>query len=394
MSLITRCPACGTMFKVVTDQLKVSQGWVRCGHCSEVFDASLHLTTVQAPVAPSPTPALGQISPPLAAMAATPAFKTETVQLEPEPEPEPAWLSASGSADQPAGALVPEADGFVAPLDAGLVGFNSVGWNGPQRPPLGASSNQPLSDCGPVVPSAPVQLLQTKTTDTTDTSNTANASATGYSPDSFSAAPPDGFDDALEVSFVRDARRQALWRKPAVRAALVLLSLLFGALLLLQVVIQQRDSIAARQPALKPWLQLLCSHLHCELGPVRRIESVVIDSSSFNKINNYSYRLSFSLKNTGATPLAMPALEVTLTDTQDQALLRRVLAPAQFGAANMLLFAGADFSGMVVIQVTAPDAPAAAAGGAAAMASPASAPLSSNVNPLRIAGYRVLAFYP
>ncbi|MGH8805141.1 MAG: zinc-ribbon domain-containing protein, partial [Polaromonas sp.] len=29
MSLITRCPACGTMFKVVTDQLKVSQGWVR-----------------------------------------------------------------------------------------------------------------------------------------------------------------------------------------------------------------------------------------------------------------------------------------------------------------------------------------------------------------------------
>ena len=120
----------------------------------------------------------------------------------------------------------------------------------------------------------------------------------------------------------------------------------------------------------------------------------MIDSSSFNKINNDSYRLSFSLKNTSATPVAMPALEVTLTDTQDQALLRRVLAPAQFGAANMLLFAGADFSGMVVIQVTGPDAPAAAAGGAAAMASPASAPLSSSVNPLRIAGYRVLAFYP
>ncbi|HEY3047594.1 MAG TPA: zinc-ribbon domain-containing protein, partial [Polaromonas sp.] len=43
MSLITRCPACGTMFKVVTDQLKVSQGWVRCGQCAEVFDASMNL---------------------------------------------------------------------------------------------------------------------------------------------------------------------------------------------------------------------------------------------------------------------------------------------------------------------------------------------------------------
>ena len=31
------------MFKVVADQLKVAQGWVRCGHCAEVFDASAHL---------------------------------------------------------------------------------------------------------------------------------------------------------------------------------------------------------------------------------------------------------------------------------------------------------------------------------------------------------------
>jgi predicted Zn finger-like uncharacterized protein len=34
MSLITRCPACGTMFKVVPDQLRISEGWVRCGQCS------------------------------------------------------------------------------------------------------------------------------------------------------------------------------------------------------------------------------------------------------------------------------------------------------------------------------------------------------------------------
>src|SRR5687768_16046790 len=43
MSLITRCPACGTMFKVVPDQLRISEGWVRCGHCAGVFDATAHL---------------------------------------------------------------------------------------------------------------------------------------------------------------------------------------------------------------------------------------------------------------------------------------------------------------------------------------------------------------
>jgi predicted Zn finger-like uncharacterized protein len=39
MSLATRCDACGTIFRVVQDQLKVSDGWVRCGRCQTVFDA-------------------------------------------------------------------------------------------------------------------------------------------------------------------------------------------------------------------------------------------------------------------------------------------------------------------------------------------------------------------
>ena len=39
MSLATRCTACGTVFRVVQDQLKISEGWVRCGRCKEVFNA-------------------------------------------------------------------------------------------------------------------------------------------------------------------------------------------------------------------------------------------------------------------------------------------------------------------------------------------------------------------
>src|SRR5665213_1635752 len=39
MSLATRCSSCGTVFRVVQDQLKVSEGWVRCGRCNEVFNA-------------------------------------------------------------------------------------------------------------------------------------------------------------------------------------------------------------------------------------------------------------------------------------------------------------------------------------------------------------------
>ena len=138
------------------------------------------------------------------------------------------------------------------------------------------------------------------------------------------------------------------------------------------------------EPRLKPWLKMLCEPLRCDIVPFRHIEAVVIDSSSFNKINSDSYRLSFALKNTGTTAVAMPSLEVTLTDTQEQALIRRVITPAQFGVTDSsgLLSAGADFSGMVVMQVLGTDA-------RSAVASPAPA-----ATPLRVAGYRVLAFYP
>lgn len=39
MALAARCPECNTAFRIVPDQLKISEGWVRCGHCSYVFNA-------------------------------------------------------------------------------------------------------------------------------------------------------------------------------------------------------------------------------------------------------------------------------------------------------------------------------------------------------------------
>ena len=43
MSLVTSCPTCGTVFKMAREQLDASEGWVRCGHCMEVFDAKAQL---------------------------------------------------------------------------------------------------------------------------------------------------------------------------------------------------------------------------------------------------------------------------------------------------------------------------------------------------------------
>ena len=39
---ITQCPECATAFKVTPEQLKLADGWVRCGRCGAVFEALKH----------------------------------------------------------------------------------------------------------------------------------------------------------------------------------------------------------------------------------------------------------------------------------------------------------------------------------------------------------------
>lgn len=101
MSFITRCPACSTSFKVVSDQLKISDGWVRCGHCHHIFDATLDLQPwwpgVDEPRAvppkpeTAPAPAPQEPVPPVSAADApsTEPSKTDEPQGEPAPVPDP-----------------------------------------------------------------------------------------------------------------------------------------------------------------------------------------------------------------------------------------------------------------------------------------------------------------
>ncbi len=127
--------------------------------------------------------------------------------------------------------------------------------------------------------------------------------------------------------------------------------------------------LAATVPALRPVLAALCVPLSCQVGPRRQIEAIAIEGSAFNKTRGNLYQLSIDLRNSATTPLAMPALELTLTDADGQTLMRRVLEPTDLRAPQLLQPQGA-WSGTLPMRMQDP-----------AMAS-------------RIAGYGLLAFYP
>ncbi len=88
MALTTRCPQCGTTFKVVPDQLRVRNGLVRCGACSTVFDgrACLLPGADAKALPPMPQPAR-PAAPAPAAAAAAPVLSRPSV----EPRQVPPW---------------------------------------------------------------------------------------------------------------------------------------------------------------------------------------------------------------------------------------------------------------------------------------------------------------
>ncbi|MGE6918184.1 DUF3426 domain-containing protein [Achromobacter kerstersii] len=86
MALTTRCPQCGTSFKVVPDQLRVRNGLVRCGACSTVFDGrACLLPEAGSPTALPPAPAAKPATPPAAAAAAVAAPVLATRAAPPPP---------------------------------------------------------------------------------------------------------------------------------------------------------------------------------------------------------------------------------------------------------------------------------------------------------------------
>lgn len=178
----------------------------------------------------------------------------------------------------------------------------------------------------------------------------------------------DALDSSLEPGFVREARRKAWWQKPMVRVAMGAAVVVLPVALALQVALHERNALASWQPSARPALEFMCTALQCTLAPRQQIRAMVVTGSAFAKGEaDRSYQLSLSIQNQASTPVGVPAVELTLTDSQDQAIARKVIQTKELGA-PVELTAGSEWSGTV--------------------------PVTTEGLNLQVSGYRVLLFYP
>lgn len=113
-------------------------------------------------------------------------------------------------------------------------------------------------------------------------------------------------------------------------------------LLLFQAVVQFRVELAVVAPETKPALQALCSLLGCDLPLPRKISLLGIEASDLHPDTQDQDRLvlTTTLKNRAPFAQTLPHLELTLTDTADQPMLRKILTPADYLPKTMDMSAG------------------------------------------------------
>jgi predicted Zn finger-like uncharacterized protein len=311
MSLATRCTSCATAFRVVQDQLKVSEGWVRCGRCDAVFNALEGLFDLG-----RDAPADWE-DPIVSLLAPRPAEPLVLAPADPEEEEDD---EAAGDDDAPASNL---GELLADPIDAHLFGPRKKAEAAPKPAgQIGARDRVEFSDAR---------------FDSDLFSENASVPDTELivAPVTDPAALP--LESSVRPDFVRRADRRARWHTRSARAALGAVALVALVALALQVGHHYRDSLAAQSPPLRAPLVAWCRIAGCKLEAPRRIDDVQVESTALTRAPALDgFILSITLRNRGALTLVLPSIDLTLTDGNGRLVARRALAPRDFRAPEII----------------------------------------------------------
>ena len=354
-ALITLCPGCFTAFRASAAQLMARNGQVRCGRCGRVFDAHAQAVALDSEAVEDGASASNLPEAPQDGSAAfdaihdaahAPPSGLET-SAESEREFAPgatagqAFDAASGHAD-----LAPERSASEASVseDAGLTptvaGAPARGpWSEPLTEPVTANSSasglqgedgiEPFSAAPPPAESFPEPALGEAA------EPPGPAGSEPQAPDAI-PEPPALADvvaqpvapDTTPLGFGRTRRRAArLPRWLSIPAAVLLV-----AVLLAQVAYTWRSDLLVLAPGARPAAERLCARLPCDLPLPHRVDLLSIESSDLQAVpdNPDVMVLSATLRNRAPFAQARPALELTLTDSDEHAVARRVLTAADY----------------------------------------------------------------
>lgn len=287
----TRCPGCQTTFRVTSEQLKARAGKVRCGQCQAVFNALDALLDEEAPFA--------TLQPPSVKLGVAP-FLANPPRSPPAPENIPAL--AKDTADVPSENL-PDADDSQHAADDAPT---AQGDNEAQPDAAPAERMQPLTESAAQELGKVTGLILPRET----------TEIPGYSKWS---------EGVMSAPFAAPDDKASRW--PFIIVAVALVLALAG-----QIAFRFRSELATTAPSLRPMLAALGDIFNADLPLPRHVELMSIETSDLqaDPARGNLLVLNATLRNRANYAQAYPALELSLTDTQDTAIARRVFPPAEY----------------------------------------------------------------
>ena len=313
MNYITSCPACETQFLLTTEHLKAHRGKVQCGHCEHIFNAKNRLTEVSDDIH------------------STAEYKASLESKQETNQPSNLTNVSQNSAllveDKPINAVLEGVLGAVPNLEDLTVNNNL--YAGTEDPFIGDQTHINIDDNYSYEDETPIVI--------DDLANTAK--------------------------FEKIKTKLNIW--------LILSGLLLLILASLQTIYFLRSKIAAEYPQFKPYLVQACTALQCSIDLPKNLDLFTIDDSDMQESETYEKVIDFSslLINNANYNQAYPNIELTLTDTDDKPVVRRLITPAEYLTANANLADGMPSKDEIRVK------------------------LAISVADLAVAGYRVLLAY-
>lgn len=388
MAHTTTCPACGTTFRITAEQLLAHSGDVRCGRCAQVFNAHDTLTLdyppaedvvtppTAAPEYPTEIPQEAMAVPEVAAgRDATPQPDVETpveqastpetpadeavapAEMDATPAPEDEWLLA-GAEMTVASEVVPEettraaeflADIEVLPPPEGEATLPdeilAAAIELPPEPevalepepeitaaPLPETAGEQIAEFPLDFPAAPQTVSaeeeivihpEARVDSAVFVPGAIDEAAVAAEMSAAFAALEPGETPPAAAAAPRRRNLRQLW--PAGATLLMLTLAAQGAM-------HFRSQLIAVSPALKPAFEQACGWFGCQVSLPRDAEMLSIEASSLEAGTGDAgfVTLNAALRNRAAHAQAYPLLELTLTDTQDALVARRIFQPAEY----------------------------------------------------------------
>ncbi len=356
--MFTVCPKCALRLVVTAADLRVAQGYVRCGRCSNVFNALAQLSEERQSVAatepetPPEPPAQAHREPATEAPTDEGAIPEDALEFNPattdaasvfvQPPPDPQWTAATGSfkelvaAQEPPAATSEQVD---VEIDASLLGELVQGARPAPASALAAPQPAPPASVSPAPGAAPASVPRRAGHPRPGSGAAATpppparAAEPPRTPAATVAQPPDLPLPPPESSAASSAARSARARLTlAWTGGVVLMALLLA----VQIVNHRRDALAINPRLNRPLASLygalgvsLVPHWDLHAYDIRQLGARVAPGGVS------SITVGASVRNLGPRPQPLPLLRVTLQDRFGNRIASRDVQPREYLPASV-----------------------------------------------------------